>query len=65
MRRFKTIITLFFAAVLMLTVLSSCSKHGECEGCGQNEKLNKYIEEDGDIHWYCDACYNMAKFFGE
>ncbi len=64
MKKLKMIIALFLATVLMLAVLSGCSKHGKCEECGQNEKLNEYTDNDGDIHWYCDNCYSMAKFFG-
>ena len=63
MNNSKRLIAIFFVAVFMLATLAGCAKRGECEECGQNEKLNKYVEKDGDIRWYCDDCYRMAKFF--
>lgn len=64
MKNFKRIMVGFLLTALMIVTLSGCGKRGECEDCGQNEKLNKYVEEDGDVHWYCDDCYRMEKLFG-
>lgn len=63
MKNSKKTIAVFFLTILMLMSLSGCGKRGACEECGQTEKLNKFVEKDGDIHWYCDTCYNMAKLF--
>lgn len=54
----------FLLVVIMALLVSGCDKTGECEGCHQTEKLQKYVEEDGDIHWYCDDCYKFEKMFG-
>ena len=45
--------------------MCGCAKKGECDECGQYEELNKYVTGDGDVHYYCDTCYNMEKNFGE
>ena len=54
------------AAVVMTGALAGCgsSKTGTCEECGQTEKLTRFIEEDGTVHWLCNDCYRMAKMFG-
>lgn len=63
MKNSKKHIIIVFMAIIMLIALSGCGKRGECEECGQTEKLNKFVEDDGDIRWYCDDCYRMAKLF--
>lgn len=64
MRNFKKFTVIFFVAIFMFVTLSGCGKRGECEECGQNEKLNKYVDQNDNIRWYCDDCYKMAKLFG-
>lgn len=51
--------------VMMAAVLAGCGKKGECEDCGQVEKLNEYVDEDGESHWYCDDCYRMEKLYSD
>lgn len=63
MKSLKRFAVIFIVLIFMFTTLAGCAKRGECEECGQNEKLNKYVEKDGDIRWYCDDCYQMAKLF--
>ena len=59
----KKRMAIFFLTIIMLIVLSGCAKRGKCEECGQVETLNKFVEDDGDIRWYCDDCYRLAKLF--
>ncbi len=63
MKKFKKCMIALFLVLFMLTTLSGCDKRGACDECRQNEKLNKYVEKDGDVRWYCDDCYRMAKLF--
>lgn len=63
MENFKRIMAALLLIALMFVTLSGCGKHGKCEGCGQTESLNKFEEYDGDVRWYCDTCYQMAKVF--
>lgn len=59
----KRCIAAVLVSIIMLFVLSACAKQGECESCGQQESLQKFEEKNGDISWYCDDCYRMAKLF--
>ena len=58
----KRIICAIFAAFALSGMLGACDKVGECETCGQREKLNKFVDKYDDVHWYCDQCYGMEKF---
>lgn len=51
--------------LFMLFTITGCEKTGECDGCGQNEKLNEYVTRNNTTRYYCDYCYNMAKLIGE
>ena len=55
----RIILVLLFASML----LAGCSRKGECDECGQIEKLNKFVAYDGDVFYYCDDCYRIAKLF--
>ncbi len=57
------IVALILSLMLALSGLSGCSKTGNCEECGQKEKLNEFVDSRGKTHWYCDDCYRMAKVF--
>ena len=57
----KRIILALLAVVTMVCLLCGCAHVGVCEECGQREKLNQFVDEDGDIYWYCDDCYRIAK----
>ena len=63
MKNTKKYLAIFFLIIFMLIALSGCGKRGECEECGQTETLTKFVDTDGDIHWYCNDCYRMAKLF--
>lgn len=63
MKNFKTRIVTLCLAVLMLLSISGCAKRGECDGCGQNEKLREFVQDNGKTYWYCDDCYRIAKIF--
>lgn len=63
MRCICIIVTVIVIA-LILTGCSSNEKTGRCESCGQTEKLYKYVAPStGDVYWYCQTCYNLAKLF--
>lgn len=62
MKHTKSIMLVTLALLISLT-LTACAKKGNCEECGQYEKLNKFTEKNGTVHWYCDYDYNMAKLF--
>lgn len=57
------IIVLIVVVLLALALFTGCAKKGKCEECGQYESLNKFVERDGTVHWYCDTCYRFAKLF--
>lgn len=65
MKTCKRFMVIFVMAVLTMVVLTGCGKKGECEDCGQVEKLNEFVDGDGDSHWYCDDCYKMEKLFAD
>lgn len=51
--------------VILLTIailmVNGCGAKGECESCGQYEKLNTY--KDGNYtEKLCDDCYSLQKF---
>jgi len=52
-------VILIFAVVLLLV---GCSTKGECEDCGQYEKLTKYTYSSGSSVNVCDDCYQYEKF---
>lgn len=60
----KRVMMLGVLMIMMLSIVG-CSKTGECDGCGQNEKLNEYVTTSGTTRYYCDYCYDMAKFTRE
>ena len=49
--------------VLLLFTLTGCAHTGKCDSCGQTETLKKFVEDDGDVMWYCEDCYRLAKLF--
>jgi len=63
MKELKKCTIALFLVLFMLATLAGCAQHGVCDECRQIEKLNKYVEKDGEVHWYCDDCYRMAKLF--
>lgn len=63
MKNLKIRIVTLFLAVLILVSISGCSKRGMCDGCGQDEKLNEFVQDNGKVYWYCDDCYRIAKIF--
>ena len=63
MKKLGKLLIILLCVALLLTVLTGCSRKGYCEECGQQEKLNKYVDRDGDVHWYCDTCYQLYKMF--
>ena len=63
MKRIKSYLILIVAVVVMFA-LSGCGRTGECEECGQTEKLTKYVTSSGDTEWVCDDCRKMMKLFG-
>lgn len=58
----KRILCILLTALLLFS-LAGCAHKGECESCGQTETLQKFVEDDGDEHWYCNDCYRMYKLF--
>lgn len=42
---------------------TACGKTGECDSCGQVEKLKEYKTSYGEVEHYCNDCYRMAKIF--
>lgn len=61
----KKIILVLLVMATMICVLCGCAKKGICDECGQKEVLNKFVDtEDGEVYWFCDDCYEMAKFWG-
>lgn len=65
MKTLQKFLVILMMTVMMASVLAGCGKKGECEDCGQVEKLNEYVDEDGESHWYCDDCYRMEKLFSD
>lgn len=63
MTNLKIRIVTLCLVILMFVFTSGCAKSGKCDNCGQNEKLNKFVETNGDVSWYCDDCYRLAKLF--
>ena len=62
----KRLVTFVLIVCLLLTAvftLSGCAKRGVCDGCEQTEKLEKYVDTDGEVYWYCDDCMSWAKLF--
>ena len=60
----KRIIFLVLTLSLAMTLaLAACGK-GECDMCGQSEKLNTYSSSGGSTMKLCDDCYQLAKFLG-
>lgn len=65
--KIKKIVALILVVCMLLSMaclLTGCAKKGTCEECGQTETLKKYIDSDGDTHWFCEDCTRMAKLFG-
>ena len=68
MKNQKNIKTVFLAIICIIALLTmtGCDnrKVGECDLCGQTEKLNRFINvPDGEIYWYCNTCISIAKIF--
>ncbi len=63
----KRVFAIILIVVCLLTVccsLCGCDKHGECEECGQNEKLNEFVISSDNFsktYWLCDDCYRWYK----
>lgn len=62
MRRFFSLILILVLLLTVMFTFSACGK-GECEMCGQTEKLNTY-NSGGSSMKLCDDCYRLAKFMG-
>ena len=63
MNTFKRTLLPFLLAIVMALSLTACAKRGACEECGQTEKLNKYVESNGNVLWLCDDCYRLYKMW--
>ena len=63
MKKLVKLLVLIVCICVLSATLSGCAHKGYCEDCGQYEKLNKFVERDGDVHWYCDTCYQLEKMF--
>ena len=62
MKRIVSAILIIVLLLAMVFCLSGCGKKGECESCGQVEKLTKFVDPYDDTYWLCDDCYRLAKF---
>lgn len=64
-KRNKRKLTIFIALLLVCVNIAGCTHKGKCEECGQYEELNKYVSQyDGEVHWFCNDCYRIAKIIG-
>lgn len=63
MRGTKKLLVILMLIVIAI-MLSACGRKGNCESCGQYEKLKKFVyKSSGETHWYCDTCYNISKLW--
>lgn len=60
----KRIVSLLLIVCLLLTAaftLTGCAKRGECDGCGDTAKLEKFVDPGGETHWFCENCMKLAQ----
>ena len=50
---------ILIALLLLILCLSSCSKQGKCELCGNYGTLHK-ANRHGSSAWLCETCYDAV-----
>ena len=57
----KRIVALLIILSLLVLICAGCAMKGNCDNCGQYEKLSKFTFYDGSTMNLCDDCRRMYK----
>ena len=55
MKKFKKVLLVASAVLVVALGVVGCKKTTECDGCGKEKKCSKY-EILGEEVWFCDDC---------